>query len=693
MALALADFPPEIIDRIFRLRNTSTGAMNLWLTGNQRIQHKLAAGVTQIKFINRTERILLRLPSFLIHLRALRELTVHRDSNYLMDLDNARKIFRQLSPSLRKVKFRFKNDGHVVSAASTLYGPNGTAADPSLSPWSLKAAFPNLNCLDLSMPEIDLEDLPENITRLGIALPSDHDLAISIVKSLSPQLLHLSITDGENFAELWPHFPRNLTELHHVDHLDSPDSITPEQLASLPRSLVKVSNFLPNYPKARTLESYPPHLAHFWLGGFIGENSFINFGAHFTNLREISSWSIGFDCTPQILQTLPSTLTDVKARFDLNLITAKDWPPTLTSVIMDSVNYPPKFENLPPTLKHLEVYRPTRSQSLVPFDCISKLPQSLLSFTAICGPVEGVDFTLPPNLTHLDIVSQYLTQWTLVSQLHFVPEDGEEVEDFNIGSYRHLPQLQIPATVAQCFPFERIPASVTHLRIGCAIPMSKLKLLPRRLRFLKTNEIFRDTDFDPQSQAEKDAMREVYEIGHAERVCDSLPSELPPVTFTALLPRTLTHLTFFGESVGPSALEWCKSIPKGIKSFNVTTGTLPADFVHHMPFDNLTKLNVLFDAPTDDHIRALPRNLAAKVRIRIRSADKLSQNAIMYWPPSALCGTDEEITSNWLSNLRDHRELHMVDSDPTFLQTLFSVDETVFPFSVLDKSPEEEAEE
>lgn len=697
MALALADFSSEIVDRVFRFQGMSVGVMNLWLTGNKRIQHKLATSVTRIKLVNREELVLLRLPSFIENLRALTELYINRGRKSLICYEDARRIIRNLSPSLRKIKCRFTNDGRLffndIWHSPPAWLEEGTTSAPQ-SEWSLKAAFPNLECLDCyMMPLISVEELPARISSLSVALPEEHDLAIKFVQSLPPHMTLLSVTDGPNFPELWPAFPRNLIELRHCSRLDNPDDITPEQLETLPPSLDKAVNVLPFYPRSSTLKSYPHHLSQFWLGGFSPSDTapFIDFRAHFTSLREIMSWSIGFDCTPDILRTLPPTLTRMKARMDLSRIRANDWPATLTDVSIDPVIYPPNFSALPITLKHLTLYRPTRSINVVAFEDFSKLPQSLLSLTAICGAIDASDWSFPPNLTYLDLSShQGRISWTQVDHVQFVPEDGEPAEDFNIAVYRHLKQLQVPATVSACFPFEKIPPSVTELRLGCAIPMSKLKLLPRRLKYLQTEEIFHDTDFHPDSQEEKDHVRALYDIGRAEGICDVSSNDLPPVSFMTLLPRTLTRLHFYGDSVAPKALEWCQFLPEGLKAFHLTTGTLPADFLLHTRLDHLHELVILVDAPTDEHIRALPRNLP--VNLHICDASRLTKKALMYWPRGANPWTEEEITSRWLANLTNEISLHMNDEDPTYLRTLFSDDENVFPFDVLEKDPPAEAD-
>ena len=715
MAFPLVDLPKETIDHILSFRGLSPSVLLLWMTGDSRVHHALATGLSSIDLVNKNELVFCRFPKLLQNLRALRSLSVDRKSFSVPCMSGVRDTIRHLSPTLRKIKICVSGAGRFFATSSTqsVTSPpneaeathNGSSTTPL---WTVKDAFPFLESLKLdsmfAFSASDLLDLPTSLMTLHTCLggcggaPGANE-SLDVVRADFARNLPQSLTElkAKGYGILLPeyeHLPPLLTRFTNVGYIYAPKSKIIEEIGKMPRSLTVGYDSLPKFPTIDQLAVYPPKLTSLDLRGLLSDSndgkvgSDFDMGAIFSELKEIRSGfkgdGTGLIVTPKTLLSMPLTITTMKVRLNLATIHVDDWPKSLTKLEINPVVYPLLTEALPRTLKHLAIYgfAGMRNNGL-DTETIASLPRSLLSLDSLCENVtDDVDF--PPNLTRLSL-RRTADAWCAVEH-----EDSGEIpneawsewpgQTFDVDQASHLSLINPRPKLIRSFPFEKIPKSVVELQLGCSIPASKLKLLPRHLTLLTAISIFEDADFDPSSAEEVDALREIRaadDTGDVSSKTDLSASFDNTAAMVARLPRNIKHLNIHSEAFNKNASnDWYRVLPQRIEKLFLF-GDLEGEFVHQAPLQHIKYITITLKQPKDEDIRALPRTPSF---IETSDGSQLTHMAAAYWPPIKTTRTEDFRVTEWLSALMQKRRAHAGDEDPTELRKLYGTDPEGFEF-------------
>lgn len=710
MTFRLADLPRGITDQILSFKGLSPSVLLLWMTGDSRLHHALATGLTTIDLVNKNRFVFCRFPTILKNLRALRELSLDRDHHALPCSTSIRDTIRNLSPTLIKIKIRVRCAGRHFATSSTPTLPSSTTdscygySESSTTPiWTVRTAFPLLESLKLdeefAFSPSDLLDLPDSLTCLSTVLSGfqysstneeDHasigaEFAINLPRSLT--ILKSSNVYGNGLrTDHYKHLPPHLVEFYNIPPSnDLGIAPPPEDVLALPRSLTKVSSeALPLSPPSTDLLHFPPNLKSvqvlssysFIAGSYVGTTIEADMGHIFPRLETLSGNCI---LSHSSLRSMPSTITSMYIRLDLNGITANDWPKSLTKLEIDPLFVTAPFQVLPANLQHLVIDFQNGDEEIGPKE-LALLPKSLLSLKCTCKDVNEVhqldlppNLDLPPKLTKLDLAIVFDN-----TTVHLY--SGKETV-FNRLNNRQLTSVPHRPKLVQCFPFASVPKSVTRLVVPCSLPASQLKHLPRRLKVLAAGLIFEDADFDPSAMRDKEALAEIRSIGRDEGIFlknDSKTFSDAPSMMIALLPRTLESLEMYLGHLGRlKSSDWFEELPPRIHKLSLWQGAIDPDFLFKAPLQHIKELNIRLRAPTDDHIKALPR---ARGEIKIKDGSKLTFMAAVYWPHNDSSCSEVGWIHDMLNELSTRRHYSASEEDPTILRKLFGTDANDFAF-------------
>lgn len=676
-------------------------ALLLWMSGDSRIQHALATGLTTIDLWNPNELAFCLFPKLLQNLRALRTLKVDRIGYPLPCMNDIRETVRNLSPTLREIKIcaegvgRFFATSSAPSSSCIVGMDDSKCASASTAPlWRMKTAFPLLESLKLDSvfaftPE-DLLDLPESLTTLNTRMSGfddtigSHTLELEVAAKFTCNLPRNLTTLKASGIGVHPshyiHLPPTLTYFQNTMPLGNrlSTSLTTEEIATLPRTLERHIGVLPNFLSSTELAHLPRSLKNLTLRKFKDDTDRkglqVDFGRLFPQLKSLNGNIL---CTSYILRYMPLTLVSLSARIDLDSIQVGDWPQSLTKLNIEPINFSPKLQLLPPTIKILKITTHSNSRGIESSQ-FAFIPPSVLSLSCDCKKIEDT-VLFPPNLTRLRLgrIYRYKT-WTGVDCGAIRPREDSDLQEFDLNNNEHLEAMKPRPKLTRCFPFEKIPKSVSELNLECAIPASQLKYLPRRLKLLCVVAIFEDDAFDPLATCENDALAEIRSVGRTEGILLEEDSRPPPdatAMMIALLPRTLRTLDIFVSAFSndPST-EWCRELPPRIQTMSLSGSSLHPDFVFKAPLQHIHQLDVSLKYATDDHIKALPRKTSF---ITIEAQSKLTHMAAAYLPHYLACLDSYSFGYAQLSN---ERRKHAQDQDPSVLRALYGTNKEDFEF-------------
>ena len=633
----LAFLPQAIIDSILD-EEMSPCVIKLWISGDRSMQHKILTGVTTIKLVDRREFTLSRFPKFIEELRSLRELTIDRAGHSILYNCNIPQHIQRLPPTLKKLIIRAKNSGYLIyhptltNASNLDYSTQyHTTNDLRHPEWTLAGAFPQLKTLELHFAEEwgcrALALLPQSLTSFTTSPPTEFiDKTFS---SLLPRnLLTLKLAWQQTLPTFtscfWTNLPPHLTK---ITSPAAPNMETESISALLPRSLTHIEgNFWSN---SLDLTALPPNLnnlCHHWtVISDIDQSPPL--AQIFSNLREISLVSL----TPQALRLLPSSIHTIEAYSIMDGISTDEWPESLTKLTSGTPIKEHILAQLPSSgLTHLII----ATKHDLDVSCITLLPRSLHHIAFECRYLNGFDandIVYPPGLTFLSVSSR---------------------RDF-----------------MSLYDIHNLPASLTYLKLSIGISASQLKMLPPRLKHLETLTIAGDSDFNPSSEAERDAMRLNFANGAAQGIGETFDSnQLDRASIFALLPRTLAHLYIGYTEMDCDTLGW-RMVPPLLETITcMLSEGLPVSFLDIMP-KTLHSLHLFLNGVEDFHLQLLPRHLR-QADLFCHNSPNLTMLALQYAPVA--CDITSDGTRAEVERFKQLRNEHADDENPSFFLELLA---------------------
>lgn len=681
MALSLAFLPPFILDAILRSDSSSISTLQLWLTGNRTLQSKLAAGVTKIDLRDQREYSASQFPILLGSLRALRELTIDKSHTMIYSQKLAQNV-RRLPTTLRKLTLRVQNSHNVLfpftasnSEESAIDHSNTDHTPLSTGNGTFATAFPCLETLELSIQEVwtkgHFDLLPPSITcLLGVKLPKDADMRFS--SALPRQLLTFEVYGRSTILpSFWPQLPPNLTRIKvNFDTTipnDADSSIYLDTARSLPRSLTEFKG--DSYSSFVDIAGLPSSLKTLktrWLHGFDPKKPF-PIAQQLPNLQHFSADLL----TPQLLQVLPSNVQIIHSRWFDDQIESKHWPSSLTKLNVRDQSPNFSISRLPSnglTFINMEPF-------IIDLDDVKYLPRTLLEVIFRVGAsVENEEeFALPPNLTKLSAISRDdSSKWLQLEPLNVALDDEEDTYD----SAKRA--LLVGRKVLSCFPYAKLPRSLTYLYLDSLVPASQLKHLPRRLQNLNVDDIFEDADYIPNDASEMEAMAEIFEVGRQEGIEESFNwKSLSTTSIPTLLPRTLRYLSIWADAAGQShSFDWKLIPPQTEHIWCKPAKGIPGRFLPHLPLKHLKYVNIAVTDAMNNHI--IPLKDVRSVHLTFRdSPDLTSQVLLTHLPASSFYMYSVPHLRGQLAELHRLMKAHASDEDPSFFLRLLRPDQGI----------------
>lgn len=712
--MLLSSLSPELIGLILTYDCVLHSAIPLWITGNKLLQRQLALGVTDVYLENGLEYSLYCVPSCIKEFRHLRKFAIDRAGARILFPSSATSTIRSLAPTLKKLVLDFR--GNIKILFPNYVEPTeDEAADPtpsdalskcsldadqpsqSTSSWSLKAAFPQLECLDLgpAVWTLDMvEQLPPTLTKILTIKQSNPDVFRAVFNALPPHIEHVCFgrlpIPETDILGLLSH--RNLTALNWIFSGDGYSE--PESIAALPRTLTDVAtDHLILNPKFRPLvdrvltqaavDALPPALTTL---PFISSAKTLRFLAstpkiapnalNFSHLKELRMLASEDDPGPLMsvatIKSLPPKLHTLNMSADLEGIAKTDWPPLLRYLewTPSSPNF--SLEALPSNITTLLIQEPTFS---VPSKMIGILPRTIQRLRFTCHPFEAGDIDFPSRLTFLNMLCDGdECTWVAVEPFKLMVDDGESKDeiDFELNDSMHLDQLDARPKVVSCFPFHCLPGELEDLYLPCCIPASQLVHLPPLLESLYVPDIIEDADFDANDPKLLTRMRELAAAGFKEDGIVTPPSHLSlPASRASLLPRTLGTIStkacnFFRDC------DWPRFPPHLTSITGESDLRMPATLLKEAPFSRVSILNLCLDGLTEETIKLLPQTLTVLCNnFEAISAINLPESCLLYLPcelPGAIL--PEELREAW-ERLQEKRFEAIDSSSITDIGALF----------------------
>lgn len=495
MALALAVFPVEVLDRITFFLSDTEVLIRLPMCGNHNLTHKLkAGGVTEL--YNELSSLCYAHIKFAQSLR-LSSLIV-RD---LMHTDQLRNLVHGCPPTLTYLEICSENMDTIFDDDSFDFdSPYTTERHTARKPWIVSSTFPQLETLIFS-PEEEIVTLGDKIFWTKFL----HGLPLSLTKFSPSRKCSADI-------DLWPHLPGDLVHL-------GPISICP-------------SFTVPDLPSLRSLDIHlcPPRQQ---------PNFFPMDEMEVDEDEQSGKKRLPREFDPQLV--LPSELTRLTASIK-HIGSFSSYPATLTSLDLDfsrQVSLPNVLASLPTTLLHmaLTLYGMDDSSgaklsSLKPFTTLKSFSlgasRSRFDVPSDCGTmaelllliphVEELSLKLdhfgPLKPSHLSLLNARI--YSLTAPIFPTCFGGAPVTTKKAASSTPialaLPKLRKLKLYSFDYedaddtgaddgekmiapPFANIPLTVTNLRSDIPyFPSDTLHLLPRKVQSLKTHVVVRYND-------------------------------------------------------------------------------------------------------------------------------------------------------------------------------------------------------
>ena len=634
MVFPLLSLPIQLFDAILSYGGLSQTAMYLWLSGDIRMQRQLQ-GITSVALSDPNRHSLARFCSFILQLPKLRRLVLDRSENKLFKSDIVGDMVKRLPTSLTELRFTFANSSasladEYVQNISSLY-------EDDVKPhrecsWSLSSAFPQLSVLEMGLSSsFSVSTLPHSLTTLVLYLRLNLQQDVPFYPNLPRQLLNLELHGEVNSEQFRPirDLPPTLTSFIPYYRANN-HFFTCE---NLPSSLTYLDPMTAFVNTRGDLMKLPPTMTA--MGRLFTEefDCYEEIGTVMPNLRSLDLDEIQpSQATPSMIRSLPSTLTKLLLRTDLEHLVPTDWPQSLKKLKLyrNSLNF--RVDALPLNLTRLWL---ERANPVTAAD-ISRLPRSLLRLN--CYVKENIDeCDFPPMLSHLglyelslpldalwvDMERQYIeiecTEeeiWQQNINDHYLSEDRKTaripLNSASIATHRFLEGEK----VAKCFPFASLPRSITQLRTNAIIPASQLKHLPPRLKDLSSYVIFKDAEYLPNDSAEINAMHSIMRIGEGEGVKEKFDwQQLASTSISSLLPRTLQEIVvswFF--SPGHQEI---RHLPPNLSQVQIQAPrfhTWDRDSLSEfLKLEKLTRLDINAEELTDEQCEAVPPTLIEMV--------------------------------------------------------------------------------
>ena len=673
MSWTLTAIPNDVLDQILSSEKSSMAALGLWLTGDKLMQHRIARSVSVVTFQDQQEFSTSRFPKFIENLTVLKSLTIIGGPHPLLSYRLVWKSLRHLPQSLKKLVLRYPGSSDLLVLHPLEEGALLASRLSSATHWTMKTAFPELTTLEVhgieDLSRVKVSEWTEHMRHLPSSL-TDFTAAPFIGTSeigqlLPRQLQSLSLPFLRPSAKFFEHLPPHLTRLcgqldMYYQNTDQGDTT----LKSLPRTLTEAECRFEVTPDR--LQLLPRGLTTLHVP-YYENNLDFDLGGTFPLLKEIQMQI----CSKATIRSMPDTVKSLSlAMQDIEI--QAFWPRNLTRLTLEGMHQTISARALPPQLLHLVL-------SLVKLDTedISNLPRSLLTLRM---PLDNAmkEFEFPPRLTHLTINSPVFgrVNWIEVERTPAADPGGQP--ETIVVKPKTAASLN-GAVVKTCFPFEKIPLSVTELVFSTIIPATKLKYLPLGLKLLDMTDIFEDGLFEPESAVEVARVRENMEYGRREGICDFLGChQLMHASIATLLPRGLTILTTRGDAMF-QRLDF-KHLPPILEriTFNPRT-PIPGNLFFEMPMKHLRWMSISLDSVIDEHFKALPRAMET-CYITLYSGSQLTPMVAIYMPPSVVCHTRVPVDA-CAARLRTKRLAHCGDDDPTILKSLLTMDNEVLELS------------
>ena len=655
-------FLPETIIAAILDQGTSVGVINLWFSGDRVMQHKLATGIAKIKLLDPLELTSSRFPKFLTELRSLRELTIDRHGGVMPYYRDIPQFVRCLPPTLMKLKLRVRDAVEILRPPMANHARKSSAtAHPPIEnniaqhPWTFAAAFPLLVTLELKFGKTwsinDFALLPSSLTSLSI--PSGlKRLSGDFSSAIPRQLLALELCGFPIVLQpFWVHLPPHLTKLAVKLARTSDSNISLKHLPYLTQ-LTRCS-----LDQTLMLADVPSGLVYLDMSWFTTPYDIAEL-KRFTNLKEITDLLL----SPQVNELLPPTVQIIDlAKVDSAMESIK-WPTSLTELhveLKDETAF-----HFPSSLIKLEIV------SLLDLSMVSTFPRMLSSLAVGAGllPESCATIDFPPLLTFLSIsLCSNHPGWLALEENTFeTAADSEDLDDDSQALSRDGKK------VLHCFPYHKLPQSIRHLQVSAIVPASQLKYLPPRLTHLGIQDIFRDADFHPKDALEMSAMHNLSKIGVAEGILEERSdwSQLTSASIPTLLPRTLTTLTAWADSMVLLISDWREMPPNLTSLWLHPSDGLPITFLDQMPMKSITCLDVALNGAEDHHLKLLPKHLR-EGGIQFQNSPNLTPNAFVHIRTDLFRTFDTQTLDAPLNMLRTLQTKHAGDEDPTvFLRYL-----------------------
>lgn len=607
--MSLMTLVPELIDLILS-PDISYAAIRLWMSGDKRLQHRISQSLTVISLKQTQLFSLNRLPTLLVHLKALRDLRIDRVRHRL--LYPLQSIIHALPPSMRRLELRFEDSYKLVeftsSSTADLSPDNalGIATGISKSNWSLKVAFPQLDTLvtrsKKDWTSDDFLALPETLTSLGMGFPDDCKDLIAFASMIPRQLLHLELNWSDSLsAEFLRHLPPNLTSFQGGESTYSLSGREdPQLLSSLPRSLTNFPVSLRDFPSAAIL-GLPQNITKVDYQSTVWDQ---DLRLALPSLKEF--------CTTapkaSTIKNLPPSIEKlcIRALNDDSLHNFA-WPPCLTVLELFAPKQSLRLHTLPSSLTTLKLHEELY------FPYVSAILPKLNNLTSLQCSVATTTMEFPPHLTEL-----YLRSLA-----------------------GHWLTLNPPMANKQCclngkeaitgFPLERLPHTLTSLRIVGTLYASQLKHLPAKLRVLIVNDIFLDAKFDSLNPAEISRISSNFKLGLEAGIQEQFDSTTAVPSIATLLPRTLTDLRISEAESALEIIEWEK-VPPAITYLTLESKKgLSPRALKKIPLKHMRHLRIRMESLEDDDIKALPRTIWCG-HFSVQDPSQLTPAAVLYLP-------------------------------------------------------------
>ena len=569
------------------------------MCGNQRLQSLLRRSVTTVELRNTKRFVHLDLPLILGELPLVTSLKVIRGGHHLRHPRTSLNVLRRLGTAIEELHLDFfgahelclPNFISTDSLVSHLFDSSNDLLlhephDPFLDSVNLCISFPKLKTLGFGwkcrLTAQEIRTLPTTLTSLKIGLCED-------------------TIDLRSFSNA---LPRSLLDLS-VDLLQE---VSADFFEGLPPSLVSIDLSNSNYGETQLFESLPRSLTRLITSDLM--NPTVHELSKFPSSLTTCPVFVHYGNPQDMLSLLPPTITTLGAperpwptwtqqslmsHYDLHLF------PHLTKIL-----YSIAIDGLRDPLPHNLIWLCAHSKDPLPCPASASfarlLPHSLeFLHLTLKGDIHGDFFLhLPKTLRQLRLICD---------KIESLPSLPPFLHTLHLNS-----RARIPSVLTHVFP-----PCLTNL--GWSVAESTwfdLLAFPTHLKHLFLDDLLLPTHFDSSDRIIMERIHLLNEIGRKEGLlrenekCHLIDDQVHNFGFLALLPRTITELTF-GENIPLMSLdvhEWLY-LPQSLRKLVFSGGQeLPAnalDFI--LPKPCLTDLGINSCTISDAHVKILPKSL------------------------------------------------------------------------------------